>query len=111
MHFTPKLTLAKPINNDTREAIMAQIHEPKVHEVQRRDTTACCVAWESEGIYHEFSPDLGRSVQGRTRAEAKEAMETLLQQAYLENPAVIKDIVEVKQVYYLLKGGDTPGKP
>lgn len=73
--------LPKPLNNTTfRELAIRMLTDPYVRTEKTTINEVLCLVWQSQGVFHEYSPDLNLTVTGATKLEAGERMAAAIRQ-------------------------------
>ena len=97
----------KPLSPaELRELISTQLTSPFVEAVQRPYFALGCIAWEYEGVYNQYSPDLNQTVHDDTAEGAHDKMDKLLRKHCRNEKIPDKEIVGIEIVYHRLDERD-----
>jgi hypothetical protein len=67
---------------ETRAEIVRQITRPYTHIVEPEMLETCCLAWKSDNVFYQYSPEIDQVVMSATEEGAHLKIEKLLQENY-----------------------------
>lgn len=85
-----------------KQIIAQQIKNPTIHKVERTQISACCVRWETDNEFFEYSLDTGRLVQGNSAKDTQEKMYETLKTCVRNKSNDFKVIINAQIVDYVL---------
>ena len=111
MTYGVNQSLPKVISNkDLVREVLSQVENPRIKVVAKEYHEVYCATWEHEGRFFQYSPDTHTTVEGATKAEAQESMESALQEklnsAAYENH-MVHEVELQKHIIYTPHGLET----
>jgi ActR/RegA family two-component response regulator len=96
-------SLSKPIEPvEIKQIIARQIKNPTIHKVERTQISACCVRWEKDNEFFEYSLDTGRLIQSNSAKDTQEKMYEILKTCVRNKNNDSEGVINAKIVDYFL---------
>ncbi len=96
-------SLSKPFEPVEMKQILArQIKNPTIHKVERTQISACCVRWEKDNEFFEYSLDTGRLIQSNSAKNTQEKMDEILKTCVRNKSNDFEGVINAKIVDYFL---------